>query len=150
MDLEQFRSLDQAAQRQWVAQLILGQNARLRLGEEMDGPIGRFRNGKKFADSAEIDPNTFLPIGPVASVVQSINLRLTQQEILDGHPFIDFKLGQSNYLHLYEVTEITPFGEKKAGDMIYVKHNDHRFQVQLTQQLIDEATEFIVRFAVSE
>lgn len=157
MTLNDFRILDtlegnqKAAQLNWIAaNLILMQNPRLERGDDMEGPIGLFKDGRKAEpppfDFANDDPLGQHSGGPVAITAQTVKLSVQQ---LTGHPWLDGSLA-GNYLHMYSIEERSPYGEKRAGETITVKYGERRLQIGLTQSLIDEATYFLVRFGISK
>lgn len=158
MTLDQFRALDtaeadqNAARCTWVGNILLYQNPRLRFGANMTGPVDVFKNGQKVTNTQRFDAVTEMIYGGGTTVSARI-IRLTQPEVLDGHPWVDIKAGDNNWLHMYQVSEITPFGENvQPGELIPVVYGDGaaKLRIPLTQAIIDENTEFLVRFALSK
>lgn len=159
MNLEEFRNLDNpegdqnAARCDWVGHTIMGQHAWLRRGENLTGPIGRFKNGRSFTDAdIQYADDHFTPIGVLPDNVQAFTIKATVDQVCDGHPWLNLgrDASEANYFHLYTVSLLHAFEGKKAGDLITMTYNGQPFKIAITQQMIDESTYVLIRLALSK
>lgn len=151
MNLQEFRALEtneadrQAVQKDWVANLILGQNPRMRRGEDMTGPIMMCLNGK-----AVIEPSGY-PFEDMrfrGTPIKTNKMQISEAQ-LDFHPWIDIP-EQGNWLHMYSVELRSPFMGMNPGDFVVMPYRDNSVTVELTQFMIDETTTIWISFGVSK
>lgn len=141
MNLQEFRLLHtpegdrHAAQVNWVANLILDQNPRLRRGDNMNGQSSMMLNGK-----FTFGGNLVLCVRRKISVHQ-----------LNGHPWIDLNVEDRNYLHMYKVALSSPFDDNQIGNSIPVSlENGDHIHVPLTQDMIDQTTSIHIVYGLSK
>ena len=150
MTLDDFRALDNpegdqnAARCYYVGNLIIGQNPRLRLGDNMPSPACRFFDGRISSDEGT-EPH----LDPPGTLVTSKVLTASVAQILNYHPFLRFDAGEYNYLHMFTVDLVHPFEPAQAGDLISATYNSISLKVPLTQQQIDEHTVVQIRYSLS-
>lgn len=145
MDIRTFLTLTAEERMVWVENLVLSQNPRLRKGERMIGPIGAYKHGKTYVPTYTASEM----LTPDVVTVQAKEYLLTDDNI-DGHPFLDIDVGGNNFLHMYEVKPRCALGEVQVGDVIKLTWCQAFVNVTVTQQMIDEHTTFIARFALSK
>ena len=150
MNLTNFRNLDQAAQLYHIAYMILGQNPRLMRGDDMDGPVCRFHNGKIPAE-VQIDLRS-LEETPESGLRHSASTYRMSPKQLDGHPFVDLgPLGGANYIHMHSINIESPFDKYVVGDMIPVTFGSSvKLKMPLTQEMIDNSSTIFVRLTTSQ
>jgi len=148
VNLNDFRSWSTDERNTWAANLIMCQHPRLRRGDDMNGPVGVFKNGKEWssAQDPDYDPLLFLNCG---ATITARSINATQQQFFDLHPWLDLGIETSNYLHIYCCEERSSFGDLAAGAMIPVQYADRKIRIPLTQQMIDDSTSILIRFGLS-
>jgi hypothetical protein len=151
MNLQEFRALEtdktdrQAAQKDWIANILIGQNPRLRRGEDMTGPIMMCLDGKYVAD---LPGYPYPPPPRPATPIKAYKMQISEAQ-LDFHPWIDLP-EQGNWLHMYNVELRSPFMGMKPGDFVVMPYRDHSVTVELTQFMIDETTTIWIGFGISK
>lgn len=156
MTLDEFKLLDSpegdqnAARMSYIANMILGQNPRLLRGEDMAGPCGVYTNGKSPTGPELASIADYFEPANQAQAVQATPVVITQEQ-LSGHPWLTMPAPVvGNYLHMYEVTIRSLFGDLQSGSFIRVSYGDRRIDALLTQQMIDDNTWIVARFAISK
>ena len=153
MNLQEFRNLDDRGLKDWVGTcLILGQNPRLRRGDDLTTPVAAVANGRLASHDTD-----------GVQTVQAITLRVDIQAVLDGHPWITLPeiAKEANYFHMYEVRVLSSFDRASkpaaVGDLIPVQQLQDweaiagvKFKIPLTQELIDQFTYVTIRVAFSK
>ena len=146
MDIRSFLQLDREAQFRWIENLVMGQNPRLRIGERMSGPVGVFKNGRTYTSPVTLHLED-LHASPATTMVRQ---HVLDSALLDGHPWLDIDVGTNNWLHLYEVNIEHPFTGFSAGDQLPVSYGRARFTVPLTEDMIVEHTQIVIRVGFSK
>lgn len=145
MDIRTFLILSPEERMNWVENLVVAQNPRLRKGERMSGPVGVFQYGRTYVPRFETAEDF---TAPEVSTVQAKAYILNEHNI-DGHPMLDVEVDKYNYLHMYEVIPSCPLG-MNVGDIIKTSYGKVKIDVVLTKELIEQHTVFIARFALSK
>ncbi len=146
MDIRTFLTLSTEERMDWVENLVVAQNPRLRKGERMTGPVGVYQFGRTYVPRFET-PEDF--VAPDVGTVQA-KAYLLNNDNIDGHPFLDIDVGSNNYLNLYEVVPSCIFGTSQVGDIIKTSYGRIKVDVVLTQELMEQHTTFLARFALSK
>lgn len=152
MSIAEFRNLGPEMRLRLIGHLIMAQHARLRRGDDMTGPVGLFQDGRHWSTETEtFTSNILIPDDPRPTAVQAYHLRATPEQVLDGHPFLHIPVNDNNYFHLYEVEVFSAFGDQKAGDMITATTGSgYVITVPLTQEMIDDSSFVLIRYALSK
>lgn len=154
MTLDDFLALDtpdgdqNAARLDYVAQVIIGQNPRLRRGDDMTGPVAAIRKGKQYSGSLATPDE-----GPQPKTISARAISVPPEQLFDFHPWLDVLAG--DFLHMYQVEIVNGFGDRKVGDRVRVKFDPNEFEggayvyIPLTQDMIDQTTRIVIRFGIS-
>jgi len=152
---------------------ILQLNPWLKLGEQLTGPVATVCEGKIVdVDAAQAAPANLIrgikvpaSIQPVQQKWQSLTTETVKFSLSDIENFrraaydkVDFKLSKPTYIHPYLIMiPAREWLEKyNVGDKVAVETVDpatfqtHYVETTLTQQMIDENSEVIFRFALSD
>ena len=150
MTLDDFRALDNmygdqhAARMDYVANVIIGQNPRLRRGDDMTGPVSSFKRGSVAGPEDGGIPQT------------ALSLCVDPQDLFNFHPYL--KIPQiGDWLHMYLVQETSPvFSGLHVGAEIDVEYSDgagylpkYKTKTFLTQDMIDATTKIMIRYCLS-
>jgi hypothetical protein len=151
MNLQDFRALEtdetdrQFAQKDWIANLLIGQNPRLRRGADMFGPVMLAYNGRTVSESSY---NPFEAASYKGTAIKAHKMQISEEQ-LDFHPWIDMP-EQGNWLHMYNIELRSPFAGMVPGDFIQMPYRDTSVTVELTQSMIDETTTIWISFGISK
>ena len=151
---------------------ILQLNPWLKVGEQMNGPVVVVSEGKLVVDTGNTVPANLVPIKnvpssivPVKAKTNTISAETWRGSLDDIENFRTSAYGRLNF-HLTGPAYIHPYSldvparewlEKyKVGDLVSVAHTDSStfqvtyVEVPLTQQMIDENSDVLFRFALSD
>ncbi|WP_407305378.1 hypothetical protein [Acinetobacter sp.] len=160
-----------------IMDLLLGQiqqlNPWLKVGDQMTAPVALVCNGKLVVDKDVVIPENLVRIKNVplnavptktgrrtAINVGTLNISLSDIENFrtSAYSKFDFHLTGPAYIHPYtlEVPARSWLEKYKVGDLVSVEYIDPKtfeitfVEVPLTQQMVDENSDVLFRFALSD